>query len=101
MNSNANIPCSNRFNHEGDDIALAFFADIYRRQSPEEYAAREAQNWGCFSLHFFRYRDPALGAWIRRLGELLDNPDEIERLRQQLLTREEIAEVRRQAALEF
>ena len=69
--------------------------------SPEEYAARQAHNWGCFSFHLYRYRDAVLGAWIRRLGEIIFSEDEIERCRQRYLTPEELTDVRRRAAEEF
>jgi hypothetical protein len=66
--------------------------------SPEEYAARHAQSWGCFSLHQYHYRDAALGAWVRRLGEILSNADELEQCRQRFLTPDELAAVRKQEA---
>ena len=57
-----NMPTSaeNRFNEEGDWIAREFFSAAELQKSPEEYAARHAHLLGCFSLHFYRYRDPAL-----------------------------------------
>ena len=39
--------------------------------SPEEYAARNAHSIMCFSLDDIRYADPALDAWIQRLGDIL------------------------------
>ena len=39
--------------------------------SPEEYAARHAHEWYCFSFDDFRYRDPAVERWIHRLGDIL------------------------------
>jgi hypothetical protein len=64
--------------------------------SPEEYTARHAHLLGCFSLHSYRYRDPVLGAWVRRLGEILSSEDEVERCRQEFLTPEELTIVRKQ-----
>lgn len=69
--------------------------------SPEEYAARHAHQWGCFSLHQYRYADPALEAWVRRLGEILISKAEIEKYRHRFLTAEELASVKRDEAEEF
>src|ERR1700680_5142380 len=87
-----------RFNEEGDWIAQQFFSPEDLRMSPEEYAARHAHALGCFSLHFYRYRDSALGAWVRRVGEILSTDGEVERCRQRFLSSEELATVRRQEA---
>lgn len=86
---------------QGDWIARQFFSDADLRMTPEEYAARHAHEWGCFSLHQHWYTDPVLGAWVRRLGEILFSADEVERCRQRFLTPAELAEVRRRAAEEF
>ena len=66
--------------------------------SPEEYAARHAHLIGCFSLHRYRYRDPVLGAWVRRLGEILSSASEVERCQHQFLGPEEWAAIRKQEA---
>src|SRR5262245_44012047 len=39
--------------------------------SPDEYAAREAHHWLCFSFDDYRYSDPAMERWIHRLGDIL------------------------------
>jgi hypothetical protein len=60
--------------------------------SPEEYAARFAHTIGHCSLEEFRYSDPALDAWIARLGEILfraEGAPTVEELRERLLTAEE------------
>ena len=90
-----------RHNREGDWEALQFFTAANLSMSPEEYAARHAHEWGCFSLHLCRFRDEVLGAWVRRFGEVFSDADELERCRQQLLTPDELAEVRRQEAEGF
>jgi len=90
-----------RFDCEGDEIARHFFSEDDLRMSPEEYAARQAHNWALFSAHLYRYRDAALGAWVRRLGEILSSEEEVERCRQRFLTPEELADVRRQASEGF
>jgi hypothetical protein len=86
---------------QGDWLAQQFFSPADLQLSPEEYAARNAHKWGCFSLNRYRFRDPALGAWVHRLGEILFTEGEVERCRQRFLTPEEWAEVRRQEAEAF
>jgi hypothetical protein len=88
------------YDAEYDDGALAFFADVYREMSPERYAAGAAHSWGCFSFHLYRYRDPVLGAWVRRLGQILFDETAacLERYRQTYLTAEEHARVRQEIA---
>jgi hypothetical protein len=90
-----------RFNSEADEFVRRQIPSEYLAKPPEEYAARHGHNWLSFSLHRFRYRDQQLGNWVRRLGELLDNRDELEQVRQRLLSPEELEEVRRQEAEEF
>jgi hypothetical protein len=90
-----------RYDADGEQIVRMFFSPEDLRMYPEEYAARHAQDWGCFSLHLYRYRDAALGAWIRRLAELLFDQDQLEYWRERLLTPEEQAEMRRRAAEDF
>ena len=87
-----------RFNEEGDWIAQQFFSPEDLRMAPEEYVARHGHALGCFSFHFYRYRDAALGTWVRRVAELLSTEEEVERGRQRYLTSEELATVRRQEA---
>jgi hypothetical protein len=87
-----------RFDREGDWEALQLFSEADRSMSPEEYAARRSHLWDCFALHFYRYRDPILGTWVRRVGELFDNPQEVQKLRERLLTNKELAEIERQMA---
>jgi hypothetical protein len=69
--------------------------------SPEEYAARHAQEWGCFSFHQYRYRGPALGVWVRRLATILFSKEEVERCRLRLLTPQELAYVGKRAPEPF
>jgi hypothetical protein len=90
-----------RFDCEGDWLAQQFFSPADLQQSPEEYAARHAHEWGCFSLHRYRFHDPALGGWVRRLGEILFDAEELERCRQRLHTPDELAEVRNKEAEDF
>lgn len=98
MQSELDQPIDPRFDREGDWDAEQMFSEADRRLSPEEYAARRGHLWLCFSYHRYRYRDPVLGAWVKRVGELLFDEDELDRLRKRLLTPEELAEVRRQQA---
>ena len=101
MTDEANIRSSERFDREEDWTARQMFSAEDLRLSPEEYAARHAQEWGCFALHRYRYRDAALGAWIRRLGKILSDEKELERCRQRFLTAAELAEVHKQQAEPF
>jgi len=64
--------------------------------SPEEYAARNAHGWLCFSFDDYRYSDPKLTQWIQRLGDVLfgrNGAPSVEELRARLLTPEEIAAI--------
>ena len=101
MTPPAPIPSGGRFDAEGDEIAQRFFSPSDLRLSPEVYVARHGHTWGCFSFHLYRYHDPALGAWVRQVGELLSADDEAERCRRQFLSPEELATVRRQQAEDF
>src|ERR1700722_37091 len=98
MTPNTPTSSASSFNEEGDWIAQQFFSPEDRRLSPEEYVARHAHALGCFSFHFYRYRDPALGTWVRRVGEILSTEGEVERCRERFLSLEERAAVRRQEA---
>jgi hypothetical protein len=94
MSSSIPRESADRSNAEFDDVAKDLFP--YTIVAPEEYAARNAHLWLCFSLHLYRYGDPVLGAWVRRLGEILFDEAEVERCRQQFLTPEEFAKVQKQ-----
>jgi hypothetical protein len=96
MYPEAGCSSDDRFSQEGDWMAQQCFSPSDLQRSPEEYAARHAHEWACFALHRYRYRDSALGAWVRRLGEILATEDEVERCRQRFLTPEELAEVQKQ-----
>ena len=98
MTQNAPTSSDNRFDEEGDWIAQQFFSPSDLQLSPEEYAARHAHALGCFSFHFYRYLDPALGAWVRRVGEILATEGEVERCQERFLSPKELATARRQQA---
>lgn len=60
--------------------------------SPEEFAARNSHTILCFSLDECRYADPALDAWISRLGSILfhrNGAPTVTELRERLLSPEE------------
>lgn len=95
MSDNNDPKSDDRSLEEGDWIARQFLSPADLQMSPEEYAARHAHLWGCFSLHQRRYADPMLGAWVRRLGEILFSEEEVERCRRRFLTSEELAAIRR------
>lgn len=82
----------------GDWIARQFLSPKDLLLSPEEYAARHAQLWGCFSLHRYHYVDPVLGAWVRRLAEILSSQEEVDRCRRCFLSPEEGAKTQREEA---
>jgi hypothetical protein len=84
------------FDREADADIEAHFP--WGEMTPEEYAARHAHQIGCYSLDRMRYRDPAIGCWAVRLGEVLARPAELERARREWLTPAEYAEVQRQIA---
>lgn len=86
---------------QGDWIAHQFLSASDLQSSPEEYAARHAHEWGTFSLHLHRYDDPALGDWVRRLGEILFTPGEVERCRERFLTADERVTIREREAEDF
>jgi hypothetical protein len=72
--------------------------------SPEEYAARNAQYWLCFSLDDYRYEAPALDAWIARLGDILfgrNGAPTVKELREKYLTPEERAQAEATEKQEF
>jgi hypothetical protein len=101
MTNNTSATSDSRFDGEGDWLARQFFTPADLQLSPEEYAARYAHWWGCFSFHLYRYRDPVLGAWVRHLGEILFAEGEVERCRLRFLTPDELATVRKQEAEEW
>lgn len=101
MSAEMNSERRDRSSEEGDWIARQFFSPEDLRMSPEEYAARHAHLWGCFSLNRYRYADPVLENWVRRLADILNSAEEIERCRRRFLTAEELAKVRREEAEEF
>jgi hypothetical protein len=91
-------PLDDRCKGDGDWLARQFLWPTDLQMSPEDYAARHAHRWGCFSLHRHPYHDPTLRAWVQRLGEILSTEGEVERCRARFLTPAEQAEVRRQEA---
>jgi hypothetical protein len=64
--------------------------------SPEEYAARNAHLWTCFSFDEFEYRDTNLNAWVLRLGDILfhrNGAPTVEQCRQRYLSDAERLEI--------
>lgn len=94
-------PADPRFEHEADQELRQLIREDLFSLAPEEYAARHGHDWLLFSYHLYRYRDAKLGAWVRRVGELLENPDELERWRERLLSPDERAEISRRQAEEW
>lgn len=69
--------------------------------SPEEYAAREGVNWGCFSFADYRYRDEKLDAWLQELGAIFFTPGRLHECQEALLTPDELRQVREREQEEF
>lgn len=64
--------------------------------TPEEYAARHAHQWWCFSFDNYRYREERMDAWIQRLGDIFfrrNGAPSIDELRLRFLTEGERAEI--------
>lgn len=57
------------------------FSELFpwRETSPEEYAIQRARRLVDYSYHLYRFDDPAMGQWARRLGVVLSSPEEIAR----------------------
>ena len=72
-----------------------------RQLSPEEYIARHAHVWLCFSYHHYKFADENLGSWVRKVGQLLISDEAVARCREKFLTVTELAEVRRREAEEW
>ncbi|AFY78369.1 MAG: hypothetical protein IGR93_19315 [Hydrococcus sp. C42_A2020_068] len=69
--------------------------------SPEEYAARYAADWYCFSFNRYCYRDPELNRWIQRLGEIFSTPALLAQCQEEMLTSEELVKVRQRLVENF
>jgi hypothetical protein len=61
--------------------------------SPEEWAARNAQNLLCFSGGQYCYSDPSLDAWVRRLDTILFTHGAVDACRRHFLTDDEMRAV--------
>jgi hypothetical protein len=60
--------------------------------TPEEYAARHAHEWVCFSFDDYRFSDEQLDAWNQRLGDIFfrrNGAPSVEDLRRHFLTEAE------------
>ncbi|MEF2280201.1 hypothetical protein V3W47_18055 [Deinococcus sp. YIM 134068] len=71
-----------------DEWAESVFPE-WKQVGPEKYAARNAHLFFSFSFYNYQYPNKKLEAWVHRLGQLLNDPAQVERLRQQLLSAEE------------
>jgi hypothetical protein len=52
----------------------------------EEYAARNAQDWGAWSFGEYAYEDPELDAWIHRLERIFSTAGAVDACRRHFLT---------------
>jgi len=80
-----------RSNEDGDWIVRQFVASADLAQSPEEYVAHHAHRLGNFSFQRFRFVDPKLENWVRRVGEILASDQAVARCREQFLRPDELA----------
>ena len=87
-----------RTSEEGDWAVRQFVGPEDLLLSPEEYVARHAHDLAGFGFPSYRFRDPQLGAWVRRVGELLASREEVERCRLRFLSEVETALARRREA---
>ena len=92
-----NPAAGGRFEMEGDWIVRQFIEPSELANDPEEYVARYAHHLGTFGFPAYRFADPILGSWVRRVGELLASEPEVERCRARFLTRDELAEAHKLA----
>ena len=60
---------------------------------PEEWAARHAHELACWSGGGYRYADPTLDAWVRRLAAVLWIPGATAVCQRHFLTEAEIAPI--------
>lgn len=65
----------------------------YKSMTPEEYAAREGHNWGCFSFGSYIYENSEFNEWIHTLDDIFFSKNGIKHAREKYLTKEEIAEI--------
>lgn len=91
-------PDGARFDEEDDWLVRQFIDAADLQREPEEYVARHSHLLGCFAFDRYRFSDPDLGHWVRRVSDLLASEQVIERCRERFLSAEELALVRRQAA---
>lgn len=96
MKPESSTPLLGRIDEDGEWVVRQFVAPADLQRSPEEYVARHAHALGSFSFHLYRYADPRLGAWVRRVGELLASDEAVERCRRMYLPPTEAGEARRQ-----
>ena len=61
------------------------------------YATRQAHNILCLNVESWSDK-PELYAWLKELVSIIEQPELLERYRQELLTSEELATVRREQA---
>jgi len=101
MTADSPVLVGERFNEEGSWILRQFVALEDLRRPPEEYVAKHAHLLGNFSFHLYRYDEPELGDWVRRVGQLLSTDADVERCRELYLPPAELAEIRLREAGEF
>lgn len=63
--------------------------------SPERYVALNAHGWFAATIFTVKFADPEMDAWIRRAGELLFDWRNLDALRREWLSPEELEHVKR------
>ena len=81
---------------EADDFFMKTMP--WQEMSPEFYAARYSHQVYCYSLCHMRFRNPEIAKWARRLGDIMFDSNELERVRREYLTVEEYRQVLREMA---
>lgn len=69
---------------------LAAEAFPYKTMAAEEYAAREAHHWVCFSYGEYIYSDRDLNEWVHSLDDIFFTRGAVEAAREKNLTRNQI-----------
>lgn len=64
---------------------------------PEIFAARDGYGWLNFTFNDYSYRDPALEAWIHKVGSIIRDPEQLAACQRKHLNPAELAAMRKYA----
>lgn len=73
----------------------------YQEMSAKEYAARYGHEWMCFSFGNYQYQNVTLNEWIEQLDFIFFTPGALQQAQEEILTPEELAQVRSRMEEEF